>query len=918
MVFCACLRAKNTMSASRSTLFSRLFYQSAAFVAALLVTAALPAQTAADITPAALAGKTVTCTITGGNSPFESSGTFDLQLGTPAAGQYTIPVSSGNTTARTGAYTTTSGPDFINIRLNGYIANASTVEIELYPIGNGIATAVSGAGKTYFEMFGGPANKHGTFTIGGVSPGGGTPAAPAITGALAATGTVGKVFSYSAVASGSPTRWAATNLPAWLTLNTATGIFSGTPTAAGSAVIGLTATNAIGTSASVSVTITIAAAATGTSAYLGSYGGNVFFSTNGSAEAAFGTYTMTISSTGAVTLSVGSSVSTGTVNTSGVVTFVAPNTFGLSTGDIVLQRFNATGTLVSGSKYRFTGTGYTGSTGSVIAIAAPLNLVGYRGKIGASYQFSVTGATGGAVWGSDVYTDDSSVGRAAVHAGVLAVGETKTVTVTILAGQSGYPATTRNGVTTSSWGAWSGSYSFAGAGDATNVATATAIPAAAPGFVAGTGALSVGGRLVCPVTVTGGGSYSYRWYLNGVLISGAYANPYIVESVTAANSGTYAADVTNSFGTTRITAGTVTINAAGAPTFNLQPFDKVVAPGGTFALATDATGTGLAYQWFRNGVALSGETGPILLRQSVNSGDAGSYTVRVTNSAGSVTSAASVVTLSATASTLRNISVRTNAGAAQIVIPGITVSGTGSKRVIIRAVGPGLAQFGLTGVMADPKLAVYDGSTKIAENDTWDGSASTSATFAAVGAFPLTSGSKDAALVTNLTASASGRGYTIQVSSANAQGGIVLIEVYDADTAPTSKLSNVSVRSISAPGADVLIMGLSLQGTGKRTLLIRGIGPTLAGFGVGGTLVDPKLTIFDSNSRELLANNDWSNADFASEMVQAQTFVGAFPLLAASKDSSTLALLDAGGYTLQVSGNDNGTGEALVEVYEIP
>ena len=146
----------------------------------------------------------------------------------------------------------------------------------------------------------------------------------------------------------------------------------------------------------------------------------------------------------------------------------------------------------------------------------------------------------------------------------------------------------------------------------------------------------------------------------------------------------------------------------------------------------------------------------------------------------------------------------------------------------------------------------------------------------------------------------------------------MLIEVYDADTAPTSKLSNVSVRSISAPGADVLIMGLSLQGTGKRTLLIRGIGPTLASFGVGGTLVDPKLTIFDSNSRELLTNNDWSNADFVTEMVQAQNFVAAFALQTGSKDSSTLALLDAGGYTLQIAGNDNGTGEALAEVYEIP
>src|SRR5258707_9907605 len=106
------------------------------FLVLSLFATTLTAQTAADLTPAALAGKTVVCTIVGGAAPFETSGTFSLQLGTPAAGQYTIAVSSGNATARTGTYTTVSGPDFINIRLNGYIVSGATVEIELYPIGN--------------------------------------------------------------------------------------------------------------------------------------------------------------------------------------------------------------------------------------------------------------------------------------------------------------------------------------------------------------------------------------------------------------------------------------------------------------------------------------------------------------------------------------------------------------------------------------------------------------------------------------------------------------------------------------------------------------------------------------------------------------------------------------------------------------
>ncbi len=109
-----------------------------------------------------------------------------------------------------------------------------------------------------------------------------------------------------------------------------------------------------------------------------------------------------------------------------------------------------------------------------------------------------------------------------MQAGVLASGETETVTVTILPGQSGYPASTRNGVSAASWGAWSGGYSFAGAGAISTVASAT-------------------------------------------------SNPYIVESLTTANVGAYSADVTNALGTTRLSAGTVSVGATGSPTLALQP-----------------------------------------------------------------------------------------------------------------------------------------------------------------------------------------------------------------------------------------------------------------------------------------------------------------------------------------------------------
>lgn len=105
---------------------------------------------------------------------------------------------------------------------------------------------------------------------------------------------------------------------------------------------------------------------------------------------------------------------------------------------------------------------------------APSDLTQYRGQTGSVYAFTVTGnASGGTVWGSDVYTDDSNLSAAAVHAGILADGQTGTVKVTILAGQDSYTASTRNGVTTRSYGSWYGSYSVEAGGSVTPVTATT-------------------------------------------------------------------------------------------------------------------------------------------------------------------------------------------------------------------------------------------------------------------------------------------------------------------------------------------------------------------------------------------------------------------------------------------------------------
>ena len=97
-----------------------------------------------------------------------------------------------------------------------------------------------------------------------------------------------------------------------------------------------------------------------------------------------------------------------------------------------------------------------------VAPQAPSNLKSYRDKVGQVFQFTLTGTLSGSVWGTDIYTDDSALACAAVHAGVVLPGETKVVTVRILAGQSSYQGSVRNGVTSSSFGTWPGSFSFVG------------------------------------------------------------------------------------------------------------------------------------------------------------------------------------------------------------------------------------------------------------------------------------------------------------------------------------------------------------------------------------------------------------------------------------------------------------------------
>lgn len=157
---------------------------------------------------------------------------------------------------------------------------------------------------------------------------------------------------------------------------------------------------------------------------------------------------------------------------------------------------------------------------------------------------------------------------------------------------------------------------------------------------------------------------------------------------------------------------------------------------------------------------------------------AGSYTAHITGASSETGIALGEIydlteTYSPMVPVLINASARCQVGSgAEVLIPGFVIGGSTPLRVLIRAVGPRLADFKVDDVLADPRLTLYQGDEVIGSNDDWE--AALAATFAKVSAFGLRAGSKDAALVVELPPGE----YTAHVQSADGAPGVALVEVY--------------------------------------------------------------------------------------------------------------------------------------------
>ena len=241
----------------------------------------------------------------------------------------------------------------------------------------------------------------------------------------------------------------------------------------------------------------------------------------------------------------------------------------------------------------------------------------------------------------------------------------------------------------------------------------------------------------------------------------------------------------------------------------------------------------------------------------------------------------------------------------QVGIGGFIVTGTAPKQVIVRGIGPTLAQSGIADALADPVLELHGpGSFATVTNDNWRDTQQTQ--IQAAGLAPTSN--LEPAIWATLPPGA----YTAILRGKNNTTGTALVEIYDLTPAADSKLGNLSTRTFIGVDQNIAIAGLMVSaGSASDRIVVRGIGPSLAP-AVSNVLANPTLELRNNNGTLLVSNNDWQD-----NAVQAQQITAAGLAPTNSLESAVLAILPPGRYTALLFGANNSTGNGLVEVYDL-
>lgn len=757
-----------------------------------------------------------------------------------------------------------------------------------------------------------------------------TTAVPALISSASAPATVNQVFSYTAEWSNSPTSTSASGLPSWLTYNATTGVLTGTPTAAGTVAVTLSATNGGGTAnATLTITVNPATPPPPPPPPPPPSGG-------GGGGGPVSKIPQTVVFTAPVSavlvgqpVQLGATTSTGLPITYSVIAgnaTISGSTITIHDTKTVVVRATAAENVIYSSASKDIEMTASKNNQSV-TLAAIADALATSGSI----TLNATSSAGLPI----TYTVS---GPATISGNTLRLnGVAGRVTVT--ASQSGNDAYNPASASRTFNVRAVGSQVFFGKMGSDDFAAGVSSDGAKGLFIARLAA--TGQALAAKFKVGANGSFSVETVASipvASLENGFFVNP------TAAAGQTYTINGTLNNG---VLSGTI-VELNQSFTANIQPsVGSTASLAGVYTAAVPGSASGDAYivvgpagQAYAMAALPSGAisgTGTIssdgVVNITTNNGGTIAATIEGSELRGSVETANSVsnlVGLSDSADRtdrIVNLSSRlrvVGGDANRQVIAGFFVMGSEPKQVLIRAVGPGLSGFGVSGALSNPSLQIYSGSTLVAENNDWSNNSEVAAAAERVGAFRLNNGSQDAAILVTLAPGA----YTAVVQ-ANGGNGIALVEVYDASSGQSlnaQQLVNISTRGFVDTGDGQLIAGFVVTGNAPKRVLVRGVGPGLAQFNLSGAVADPQLKIFGANNTLIAQNDDWSSpqpltgqiAATAADITAASTATGAFPLAANSKDAAIVITLMPGQYSAVVNGANNGTGAGLVEVYEIP
>ena len=254
-------------------------------------------------------------------------------------------------------------------------------------------------------------------------------------------------------------------------------------------------------------------------------------------------------------------------------------------------------------------------------------------------------------------------------------------------------------------------------------------------------------------------------------------------------------------------------------------------------------------------------------------------------------------------SRLVNISTRGLVGTGdEAMIGGTIIEGYARKRVVFRARGPSLADFGVPGVIEDPVLRIFSGQELVDENDDWQDHVRS----LEMPQHLAPSRKLEAAIVTTLAPGA----YTAILQGFQGTSGVGIVEIFEVDETGETRLTNISTRGFTGTGDNVLIGGFIIGAGDGGTVTVRARGPSLRDFSVPGVIDDPLLQLFNADGELIDSNDDWQEHPSADTL-------RADLRPTQSAEAAITTTLGPGAYTAIVVGAGGETGIGIVEVFDV-